>query len=343
MLITGHTGFCGGWLALWLKELDCEVAGLALLPETEPSLFAAADMAATIPTDIVDIRDRAGVARTVARIRPSVVFHLAAQPLVRRSYREPVETFDTNVQGTVHVLDAARAADVKALVAVTTDKVYRNLEAGRAFLENDELGGHDPYSASKAAAEMVIQSYQKSFGDEISIVAARGGNIIGGGDWSEDRLIPDAVRAVIESRQLELRNPNSTRPWQHVLALCHGYVQLAAALVNSPSDVRPAYNFGPDLADNLSVGEVVVLFRNAWRDVGTTFEPSAIHEAGLLAVNSQLARQELGWKPALTTAEAVAWTAEWYESFHDRGASAAAITREQILRYRDRCGITGVC
>lgn len=334
ILVTGHTGFCGGWLALWLKEIGCDVSGLALTPETSPNLFELAGIERFVSSSLVDIRVRDAVFKTIGEHRPELVFHLAAQPLVRRSYREPVETFDANILGTVHVLEASRLAGVKALVSVTTDKVYRNLETGRAYLEADELGGHDPYSASKAGAEMVIQSYQKSFGKDLKLAAARGGNVIGGGDWSEDRLIPDAVRALLASRPIELRNPAATRPWQHVLALCHGYLQLGATLLERPDAAAPAYNFGPDLRDSLPVRELLELFFANWRDGEIRIQPSTLHEAGLLAVDSTLARTKLGWRPAWDTRESVRRTAEWYAAVHDRREDAGAVSLAQITDYR---------
>jgi CDP-glucose 4,6-dehydratase len=254
--------------------------------------------------------------------------------LVRRSYREPVDTFDANILGTVHVLEACRLADVRAVVSVTTDKVYRNLETGRIFVETDELGGHDPYSASKASAEMVIQSYQQSFGDGMRLAAARGGNVIGGGDWSEDRLIPDAVRALVDGRPIELRNPAATRPWQHVLALCHGYLQLGATLFKTPHAAAPAYNFGPNLGDNFPVRSVLELFLAEWREAEIRVQPSSLQEAGLLSVDSTLARTTLGWRPAWGTREAVAQAAAWYAAVHGRGEDARAVSLAQLEAYR---------
>ncbi len=239
VLVTGHTGFTGGWLVSWLKLIGCDVAGLALAPATEPSLFAAADIADGIASTLGDIRDFAIVRSAVERHRPSVIIHLAAQPLVSKSFADPIETFATNALGTAHVLEAARLTpDVKAVVCITTDKVYRDQDWVRGYREQDPLGGKDPYSASKACAELVAASYRATLaerGNGVLIANARGGNIIGGGDWSADRIVPDFVRAVTARQPINLRNPAAVRPWQHVMALVHGYLVLARASVERRS------------------------------------------------------------------------------------------------------------
>ncbi len=334
VLVTGHTGFCGGWLSLWLENLGCHLVGIALQADQKPSLFEVAEIDSVIDSRIADIRDQDAVATIMTEVRPDLVLHLAAQPLVRRSYREPVATLDTNIMGTAHVLEACRSARVRTAVCVTTDKVYRNLNLGKAFKETDELGAHDPYSASKAAAEFVVACYQQSYGKELSIAAARGGNVIGGGDWSEDRLIPDAVRAVVANQPIILRNPSATRPWQHVLALCHGYLKLASALLTGTEFVAPAFNFGPVGGTELPVKEVLRIFLDNWRPTEVKIEPANLYEAGLLGVDSTRAREDLGWHPAWETEQAIAKTADWYRAFYDDHQPAQLICRGQIDEYR---------
>jgi len=334
VMVTGHTGFCGGWLSLWLNEIGCAAAGVALPPETEPNLFSRARIADVVAHAIADVRDKGALEAAFAREKPEVVFHLAAQPLVRRSYREPADTVATNVAGTANVLAAALDAGVKAAVVVTTDKVYRSREWVWPYRETDELGGHDPYSASKAAAEIVTASFRHSFGSKMAIATARGGNIIGGGDWSEDRLIPDFVRAVVGGSSLTLRNPASTRPWQHVLALCHGYIALAGALLRDPGTAAQAWNFGPAPADAVPVSEVIRLLTSTWRPVELRVEPANLHETKALALDSTLAHDVLGWRPAWSLEPALAATAEWYRDVLDGNLDAREVCRRQIAAYR---------
>ena len=265
ILVTGHTGFTGSWACLWLKSIGVELAGYSLAPETTPSLFEAIGLGADLQSTFGDICDYDHLHAAVSDFQPDLILHLAAQPLVRKSYREPLNTFLVNVQGTAHVLEAARSVkSVKGVLCITTDKVYKNNEWQWPYRENDPLGGKDPYSASKAAAEMVIQSYAASYpwvGEEgPAIATARGGNIIGGGDWSEDRLIPDFIRALVHDGRLTLRYPDATRPWQHVLALVHGYLMILAGLSSSdPGQVARAWNLGPHDAREYSVREVLEL------------------------------------------------------------------------------------
>lgn len=335
VLLTGHTGFTGGWLARWLTTIGAEVHGLALAPEGTPNLCDAAGIAGLVRHRLGDIRDAATVDRAVAEARPEIVFHLAAQPLVRRSYRQPVETFAVNVMGTAHVLDAARRHGAKAAVVVTTDKVYRNRERPEPYAEDDELGGKDPYSASKAAAELVAASWRASFGTEgLAIATARGGNIVGGGDWSEDRLVPDFARAVLGQSALVLRNPQATRPWQHVLALCHGYLVLGAALLERPDEVVGGWNFGPDASGVVPVGDVVRRLSAAWRAPPVCIEPSPLAEAQLLALDSARARDRLGWRPPWDLDHVLQRTAEWYRGFHDGNEPAGGLLQRQIDAYR---------
>ena len=335
ILVTGHTGFTGGWLTAWLAGIGAEVHGLALAPETSPNLFEAARIGEIVRHRLVDVRSTADVLRCMAEIRPSIVVHLAAQPLVRRSYREPVETFATNVIGTANVLEAARAAGARAAVIITTDKVYRNREWMWSYREVDELGGKDPYSASKACAELVAASYQASYGPGgLAIATARGGNIIGGGDWSEDRLIPDYVRAILSNQPIVLRNPKATRPWQHVLSLCHGYLMLAAALLERPAEHVGGWNLGPTSEEIVPVGGVIERLSRTWRAPAVKVEPANLAEAQLLALDSTKARNELGWHPSWPLETVLARTAGWYRDFHDGRLDARALLESQVAEYR---------
>jgi CDP-glucose 4,6-dehydratase len=339
VLVTGHTGFTGGWLTLWLGAIGCEVAGLALAPDTEPNLYTAAGIGDGIASTIGDIRDFATVQDAVARAEPEVVFHLAAQPLVSRGFADPIGTFATNVMGTAHVLEAARAAQsVRAVVAVTTDKVYANREQAAGYREDDPLGGNDPYGASKAAAELVAASYRAGPADRggaCLIATARGGNIIGGGDWSDDRIVPDFVRAVRSGAELVLRRPGAVRPWQHVLALAHGYLALAARLLDGQGGAAEAWNFGPGEGEEASVGELVAKLAAAWAGPTTRMaDPPPFPETGVLKVDSAKARDRLGWRPPLDLSDCVGLTAEWYRGYYDDPGSARALTAAQIDRYR---------
>jgi CDP-glucose 4,6-dehydratase len=340
ILVTGHTGFTGSWVCLWLRMIGAEIAGYSLPPETSPSLFKAAGLDKEIATTIGDIVDYDHLLTSVSSFQPDLILHLAAQPLVRRSYREPVRTFAVNGQGTVHVLEAARSVkSVKGVLCVTTDKVYKNTEWPWPYRENDPLGGKDPYSASKALAELAIQSYAQSFpwseGKGPAIATARGGNIIGGGDWSEDRLIPDFVRAVINDEKLTLRFPNATRPWQHVLALVHGYLMILAGLTSQdPCRVAQAWNLGPHDATQYSVRDVLELLSNCWQRPELQYLNDPLPEAQALALDSGLARNQLGWRPVWDTVETVRQTAAWYRDFYANPAAARAITERQINAWR---------
>ena len=342
VLVTGHTGFKGAWLALWLGHLGADVAGLALAP-TEPSLYALAGLDAALTSRIADLRDADAVARVVREARPQIVFHLAAQAIVRAGYREPLATFATNTMGTAHLLEALRTeADVRVAVVVTTDKVYRNREWIYPYREEDELGGHDPYSASKAAAELVAASYRSAFLQAcgIALATARAGNVIGGGDWSEDRLIPDVVRAWSTGTVLRVRRADAVRPWEHVLDPLVGYLRLAEALWQAPA-LADAYNFGPRSDEAATVGDVVRLARAAygsgeWRD---ETEAGAPHEAGRLALEVARARDVLAVSARWPLAEAIGRTMRWYRRLAD-GASAASLCAEDIDAF-ERAGTGG--
>lgn len=336
VLVTGHTGFKGGWLALWLQRLGADVTGIALAASTTPSLFDQARVAEGIESHFCDIRDATALAALVLAARPELVFHLAAQPLVRASYREPLATFATNVMGTAHLLDALRGLDsVRVAVIVTTDKVYRNNEWPYPYREDDALGGHDPYSASKAASELVIASYRDAFlaAQGVAVASARAGNVIGGGDWSEDRLIPDAVRAWQAGQPLIIRNPGATRPWQHVLDPLAGYMSLAQKLFEQPS-LAGAYNFGPQTDQAATVRDVVELACCAYGSGVTSYENNSNgpHEAGWLALEVAKARVTLGVAPHWSLTEAVNRTMAWYRAQHE-GVDARALCDTEIAAY----------
>ncbi len=336
VLLTGHTGFKGAWLSLWLQRLGAEVTGVALPPNTTPSLFELADVADGMNSYFCDIRDAAGLAAIVRATRPQIVFHLAAQPLVLASYRDPLSTFASNLMGTAHLLDALRGLDdVHVAVMVTTDKVYQNNEWPYPYRENDALGGHDPYSASKAASEIVIASYRDAFLREqgIAVASARAGNVIGGGDWSEDRLIPDAVRAWQSAQALEIRRPLAIRPWQHVLEPLVGYLTLAEKLWEQP-ELAGAFNFGPPTHEAATVREVVELARQSYGsgDVCYGDGSNGPHEAGWLALETAKARVTLMYSPKWTLDESVKRTMGWYRTQYE-GASARDLSEAEIAAY----------
>ncbi len=336
VMVTGHTGFKGGWLALWLQLLGADVKGIALAPNTKPNLFDLARVSAGMESHFCDIRDAAALASLVRAARPELVFHLAAQPLVRASYRDPLATFASNVMGTAHILDALRGLDgVRVAVMVTTDKVYRNNEWYYPYREDDTLGGHDPYSASKAASEIIVASYRDAFLAEagVTVASARAGNVMGGGDWSEDRLIPDAVRAWQVGQPLVVRSPHATRPWQHVLDPLAGYLTLAQKLFEQPA-LAGAYNFGPQTQQALTVHDVVELARSAYYagDVSYEKNSSDLHEVGCLALEAAKARVVLGIVPKWALAETVIRTMAWYRAQH-AGADARALCAAEIAAY----------
>ena len=321
VLLTGHTGFKGAWLALWLFRLGAKVFGISLPPATTPSLAGLAEIEALADSRMMDIRDADALIGQIRTAAPDVVFHLAAQALVRPSYEDPLLTFGTNVQGTANVLEGARqSGSARVVVAVTTDKVYRNVEQAYPYRETDALGGHDPYSASKAAAEIVIASYRDAFlaGSGVALASARAGNVIGGGDWSNDRLIPDAVRAWNSHQPLSVRRPEACRPWQHVLEPLAGYLLLAERLW-AERDIAGAYNFGPQTHEVASVREVVLLARKSYGtgEVIWGEENEGPHEAGWLALEIAKAQHELGVTPRWPLREAVRRTMEWYRRQHD--------------------------
>lgn len=343
VLVTGHTGFKGGWLSLWLHRLGATVHGYALEPPTKPSLFVVANVGGVLSSDTrADLAEFSRLKRAFRDAQPEVVFHLAAQPLVRESYRDPLGTLASNVIGTAHVLEAARGSDsVRAIVVITTDKVYENREWDRPYREIDPLGGHDPYSASKAAAEIVTASYRSSFfpgreGNAARIATARAGNVIGGADWAADRLVPDCLRAFQNREPVTLRYPDALRPWQHVLEPLSGYLRLAEGLLGADGEkFATAWNFGPDKSSEANVREVAELAARIWGDgarIATTPATDNPHEAGLLRLDSSRARGELGWLPRWSLREALEKTVSWHRSWL-KGADMAGVSGEQIDAY----------
>jgi CDP-glucose 4,6-dehydratase len=349
VLLTGHTGFKGGWLALWLKALGARVFGYALEPPSSPNLWTVAALEDHIEHTHGDIRDYKATEAVFQKCQPEFVFHLAAQPLVRLSYEEPKLTFDTNVGGTVNVLEAVRhSPSVQVLVNVTSDKCYDNKEWVWGYRESDPLGGHDPYSASKGCAELIFQSYLKSFFAKASLTgalpigaaSARAGNVIGGGDWGRDRLLPDCIRALSTNDPIAVRNPHAVRPWQHVLEPLGGYLHLGAFLRESPEAYAGAWNFGPEGRSQLTVRDVVTrliaLWGNgAWEDRS---DPSAPHEAHLLKLCCDKAHRELGWRGVLTTDECLSMTVAWYKAFYS-GATPGdmySLCVDQIREYEKK-------
>ncbi|HEV8406968.1 MAG TPA: CDP-glucose 4,6-dehydratase [Sphingomicrobium sp.] len=336
VLLTGHTGFKGSWLLMLLESLGARVTGISLEPEAD-GLFSQIGGEARCIHIVNDIRDHCALKAIIAAAKPEIIFHLAAQPLVRQSYLDPLDTFGTNVLGTANVLEAARSVDgLLAIVSVTTDKCYANDGRTAAYLENDRLGGHDPYSNSKACAELVTQCFRDSFfaDHSVGVATARAGNVIGGGDYSADRLIPDVVRALGANLEPELRNPKAVRPWQHVLEPLSGYCLLAQRLAADPKRFAKGWNFGPPPEDMADVETIVSQLARHWGRPGD-FSPQAgdhPHEAEILTLDSGMARRELGWAPRLSLGTAVEWTAQWYRA-QLSGSFAADLCLAQIRRY----------
>lgn len=342
VFVTGHTGFKGSWLVTWLDLLGSKIYGYALPPETDPNMFEALGLSDYCEQTLDDIRDRACLDQAMAAFEPEIVFHLAAQPLVRRSYREPIETLSTNIMGTAHVLEACkRSSSVKAVVIVTSDKCYENLEQQQAYQEDDRLGGHDIYSTSKACAELVTSGYRDAFFTDGPMVGtARAGNVIGGGDWSADRLIPDAVRAIFAREELKIRHPDAIRPWQHVLDPLCGYLLLAEGLFNKQHpELLGAFNFGPTHESAKTVKEVVTAFFSYWPDGPEWLhfeDPEKFHEARLLSLDFSKAHKLLNWSPALDLSSALELTAKWYKAFEENENDPVfmrEMTRASIQEY----------
>ncbi len=342
VLITGHSGFKGGWLASWLNSLGARVFGFALPPSTQPSLFEAVRLMDDMSSTFGDVRDDGALAAVFDRAQPQIVFHLAAQALVRRSYALPAETFSTNVMGTVGVLEAARRARrLEAVVIVTSDKCYENPESSHGLVETDPLGGADPYSSSKACAELVTAAYRRSFFSAAGgplVASARAGNVLGGGDWSEDRLVPDIVKALANGEAAIIRNPSSIRPWQHVLEPLRGYLILGSRLLAGEGGVAEAWNFGPNADDAVTVVELARRICTEWGggSIEVREAPHQPPESVVLRLDATKAATRLGYRPVLRLEEAVKLTTRWYRDFYSARSTARELTLGQIRDYMDR-------
>lgn len=322
VLITGHTGFKGVWLSLWLQKLDATICGIALEPNTNPNLFSLASIAEKMQSHIADVRDFEKIKKIIHDFKPEIIIHMAAQPLVRYSYHNPIETYATNVMGTVHVLDAAKNCDsVKAVVNVTTDKCYENKEWRWGYRENETMGGHDPYSNSKACSELVTNAYRDSFYEKLNIglASARAGNVIGGGDWSQDRLIADIMKSIALQKPVIIRNPHATRPWQHVLEPLSGYLLLAEKLFSNAEKYSGGWNFGPHANDAVCVEKIVTKIFSNWADknAGYVIEQDLdnLHEAHFLKLDITKAMTELNWTPRLDIDTTIQWVSDWYQAW----------------------------
>jgi CDP-glucose 4,6-dehydratase len=347
VFVTGHTGFKGSWLSEWLLQLGAVVHGYALAPDTKPALFDQLGLAGRLEHEVADIRDGEAVKKSLRAFHPDFVIHMAAQPLVRRSYSIPVETYETNVMGTINVLEALRSLTSTSTlqlqqlplsaIIVTTDKCYENHESGRAYEESDPLGGHDPYSSSKAMAEIATAAYRASYFQKgpVRVASARAGNVIGGGDWAEDRIVPDAMRALDRRETIAVRNPNAVRPWQHVLEPLGGYLTLAALLAEDAT-LATSFNFGPGSDSNRTVSalvdEILKTRQGAWTDAS---DSEALHEAELLNLSIEKAHRLLGWKPKWDFATTIKRSVAWYDQVHAGAVTPLEITRSQIAECQD--------
>ena len=341
VFLTGHTGFKGSWLSLWLTALGAKVYGYSLSPNTDPSMFCELKISEKIEKSIIgDILDDEKLNKEIQNIKPDIVFHLAAQPLVRLSYTEPKMTYETNVIGTLNVLEAARKCpSVKAFVNITTDKCYENKEVKRGYMEDEPMGGYDMYSSSKGCVEIMSSSFRRSFLQEegtYAMACARAGNVIGGGDWALDRLIPDCVKSINKGIDIEIRNPVAVRPWQHVLEPLSGYLLLGQKLLEEGKKYADGFNFGPHEDSVLTVADVSKLVCEFYGK-GKVFvgEKSPLHEAGLLMLNVEKAKKVLGWEPTLTAEEAIKNTVEWYKHFYNKDCDICEFTMKQIKNYED--------
>lgn len=342
VFLTGHTGFKGSWLSLWLQSLGADVTGYALNPKTQQSLFELANVAKNMHSIIGDIRDLESLKNAMKETNPDIVIHMAAQPLVRYSYSHPVETYATNVMGTVHILEAAREnKNIKAILNVTSDKCYENKEVNRGFKEDDPMGGFDPYSNSKGCAELVTSAYRNSFFNieeykehGVALATGRAGNVIGGGDWSEDRLVPDLFRALIDKKSVAIRNPNAIRPWQHVLEPLRGYLILTEKLYNEGPDFSESFNFGPNESDAKPVEYIVNYLVSLWQEAASWShdKKDQPHEAHFLKLDIHKAKDQLGWEPHLCLDEALRYTYDWYRAY-EKKENIYEITMKQIKDY----------
>lgn len=343
VLITGHTGFKGAWLSLWLNKIGAHVVGVALNPKTERDVFLLSNATTVLKDYRIDIRHREALIHVFQQEKPDIVFHLAAQPLVLESYENPVETFETNINGTINVLEAIRAtSSVKLGIMITTDKVYENKEWLWPYREDEKLGGYDPYSASKGAAEIIISSYRNSFFNPLnydqhgkSIASVRAGNVIGGGDWAENRIVPDCIKAIENNTPIEVRSENSVRPWQHVLEPLGGYLLLGSKLMKQPKEYAEAWNFGPEAENIINVGKLVSMLvkkygAGSWN---SSVSPNSLHEAKLLALDINKVKYRLGWRPVLNLEQTIEFTVKWYSEYKNR--NVRELCEQQIEEYQE--------
>lgn len=338
VLITGYTGFKGSWLSIWLNMLRAKLYGYALKPETQPNMFEIANVKKIINSNINDVRDYNKLSAVIKKCRPEIVFHLAAQPLVRQSYKDPLETYQTNVLGTVNLLQACRfVKSVRVIIIITSDKCYENREKNYAYKESDPLGGFDPYSSSKACAEIVTAAYRNSFfiGSKTAVASARAGNVIGGGDWAAERLVPDCIRAWIRNKTAEIRYPNAVRPWQHVLEPLAGYIILAEKLYKQGQDFACAWNFGPEEKNTKNVAFIVDAIAKLWGKNAKWKVTAAkqLHEAILLKLNYSRAKTKLKWKPVWDIEKSLEKTVQWYKTYLNNPQKITATTIQQINQY----------
>ncbi|RED57583.1 CDP-glucose 4,6-dehydratase [Cohnella lupini] len=344
VFITGHSGFKGSWLSLWLQMHGAEVGGYALPPTEGPNLYHLARVGHNMTSIFGDITDSHKLSTSLSGFQPDIVFHLAAQPLVRYSYIQPIETFNTNVMGTVHLLEAARQCEsVKVVVNVTSDKCYDNPGSQRSgFIESDPMGGHDPYSSSKGCAELVTSAYRNSFYSKSGkcLASVRAGNVIGGGDWSEDRIIPDYIRSLTDGKPMLIRNPDAVRPWQHVLDPLSGYLLLAQRMWEQGDDYSKGWNFGPNSESVVTVKKLINMTEKIWPNevIYSSEGQVEAHEAALLTLNSTKANRELGWKPRLNVDGAVAWTIQWYKAYAEH-KDMGDFSAQQIKRFDEMEGV----
>ena len=340
VFLTGHTGFKGTWLSLWLQSLGAQVTGCALPPVTDPNLFDLARVADGMDSKIIDIRNLEPLRDAMVAAEPDILLHLAAQPLVRYSYEAPVETYATNVMGTVHVLEAARQVPtLRSIVVISSDKCYENREQEHGYVETDAMGGHDPYSSSKGCTELVAAAYRSSFFSSADTAAhlasGRAGNVIGGGDWAADRIVPDTMNAFIAGEPVHLRNPNAVRPWQHVLEPLHGYLMVAERLWHDGAEFAEGWNFGPHDDSTQPVGKIVGRMEEIWGGSASSEfkpDPNAVHEATLLRLNIEKTETRLNWHPKLALDQTLEWTVEWYRNFH-QNEDMRSFTLSQIDQY----------
>jgi len=341
ILITGHTGFKGSWLTIWLKKLGADITGFSKSIPTNPSLFEISNIENDIESIIGNIQNYEFLKESLNKCKPEIVFHMAAQSLVMKSYSDPIETYSTNVMGTVNLLYAIKETKkTKAVVNVTSDKCYENNESMKGYTEDDPMGGYDPYSNSKGCAELITKSFRNSFfnsdsENNVALASVRAGNVLGGGDWAENRLIPDIIRSIKNKKSVKIRNPNALRPWQHVLDPLNGYIKLAEKLWNDQTEYSEGWNYGPDKKEIKPVSWIIEEFNKLWKDkINWIIENSELHEASNLILNCQKAKSRLGWNSKINTETTLKWTIEWYEKYFE-GKDMRKTTEEQIKKFQD--------